>query len=163
MSLNMELEIGAEDYVSTLANLRAADKKELNSTVSSKSMFDRLVRECPFRVAWRAPNGQVGAIGGVHSREADDRSGIIWALTTPLVERYPKNFHKTATQFVDHVKPAYDRMLNFVLADNHIAKSWLAYLGFIIYDVPVPYGILRQDHCLFEWRRDGYYAKETHH
>lgn len=148
----LEFELSEYEFRDVVGRLRDPDWMEVLNVYASVSDLRRAVFGCDFIVAWRAPNGVLGAIGGA---TGDRSQGVIWALTTELVERYPSAFHRASRCFVGYIKPAYDRLLNFVPSSNTVTIEWLLRLGFTVHDMPTPYGVTGEDHYLFDWRTAG--------
>jgi hypothetical protein len=88
-------------------------------------------------------DGVPAAIGGV-------RDGVVWLLTTDLVDKHQRRFLMEAKRQFEDVKPMYDRLYNWVDARNTRSIRWLKWMGFTL-DAPRPYGVFRKPFIRFSW------------
>lgn len=147
---NLEFTLGEKDYHDVVRRMRTSDRQEVESVCLSWEQFHRAVFDSDFLVAWRDPEGRVGAIGGVTGHT---KYGVIWAVTTDSVEKYPREFHRAARCFVRYVQPATPMLLNFVATTNSAAIAWLEKLGFYVNETSQLYGAsCPMPHRLFSWR-----------
>ncbi len=71
---------------------------------------------------FKAPNGEIAAMGGVHS------NGLIWMLTTPTVQKYPLTFSRECQRMLE-IRP--EKLLwNIADKRNKIHLKLLKFLGF---------------------------------
>jgi hypothetical protein len=69
------------------------------------------------------PNGKTAGMAGVNNSD-----GLIWMLTTPVIQDYPLSFSREAKKFVDSRK---EKLLwNIVDKRNKVHLRLLKFLGF---------------------------------
>lgn len=86
-------------------------------------------------------NNQIVCIFGVvkaTSKEEGD-FGIPWALTTRIVEKYPRIFWEASKQIVKQMKEDYGMLAVMVDSRYTAAVRWVKHLGFTVED-PKPFG-----------------------
>lgn len=92
-------------------------------------------------------DGCPAAIGGVGV------GGVIWLITTDLVERHQRQFLAESHREMEKVKLNYERLFNFVDVRNLRAIRWLQWMGFTM-SKPIRYGVFRKLFLYFEWCND---------
>ena len=85
-------------------------------------------------------NGRVVTIFGVAPGSMIGGVGIPWLVGTDDLEKYQRTFLRRCRHVVGVMLDVYPRLENYVDARNHVAKSWLHWLGFTLSE-PVPYGV----------------------
>lgn len=91
-------------------------------------------------------DGQVAALFGVATLQLESvllgpRIGSIWMLTSDLVERYPKAFHRAARRELDALHASgWPLLVNAIDARHEQALRWARRIGFRVGD-PIPYGV----------------------
>ncbi len=74
-------------------------------------------------VYFTMPNGKTAGMAGVNNSD-----GLIWMLTTPVIQDYPLSFSREAKKFVDSRK---EKLLwNIVDKRNKVHLRLLKFLGF---------------------------------
>jgi hypothetical protein len=91
------------------------------------------------------------AIGGIADYQGG--SGVVWLITTDLVEKHTRGFLEESRRAFARVKPHYDCLFNYVDQRNRRAIRWLQWLGFKMSD-PVIYGVFRRPFLPFSWRAE---------
>ena|SRR5580765_7480493 len=91
-------------------------------------------------------NNLPAAMGGIN------RGGLIWLLSSELVERYPRRFLVRAMVEFEKAQKHYDYLYNYISVENTRFINWLSWMGFYFY-MPEPYGPFRHMCYRFEWRK----------
>lgn len=94
---------------------------------------------------------QVALMGGVAPGTILDRTGIPWALGTPLVEEFQFTFLRHSKEYVIEAASGYDTLVNYVDQRNTISIRWLKWLGFSI-EQASPMGVFQIPFHRFEMR-----------
>jgi hypothetical protein len=94
-------------------------------------------------------DGVPAALGGI--TKISDGYGIIWLITTDLVERHQRRFLVEARHELARVKDYYRVLFNWVDVRNARAIKWLQRMGFSMSE-PRPHGVFRKPFHYFEWR-----------
>lgn len=119
--------------------MRAADKRELAALGVTPEQglllsFRRSdwcrVAMCRGRVVCAWGLGTVSILGGI---------GGPWMLSTPLVERMPRDFLRESRRQVAEMRAAFPVLVGFVDARYRGAVRWMQWLGFVM-KPPVPIG-----------------------
>lgn len=98
-------------------------------------------------------SGQVGAIFGIVAcgREGE---GVIWLLTSDLVDKHPREFVKTVRVVLADFLERWEVLWNRVSESNGRALHWAARAGFEV-GAPCTYGILGLPFRTIALRRAG--------
>lgn len=92
--------------------------------------------------AWTALfNGQVAAIFGVAPGSIIGGIGVPWLVGSDLLEQQQKAFLRRCKPILNLMLSIYPHLINYVDQRNHVAKSWLYWLGFTL-EEPQPFGAL---------------------
>jgi hypothetical protein len=78
-------------------------------------------------------NGEVGAMFGVvvHPRSSVLAPiGVVWMLTTTVVDRYPVAFYKASRKVVRDLSQRYGMLFNYVDTRYTQAVEWARRIGF---------------------------------
>ena len=84
--------------------------------------------------------GKVVTIFGVAPGSMIGGTGIPWLVATDDLVKYQFAFLRRCRNGVNAMLSVYPYLENYVDERNHIAKTWLRWLGFTL-DKPAPYGI----------------------
>lgn len=86
-------------------------------------------------------NGEVAAMFGVapYSDDALTPVGIVWALTTKIVDRFPVTFYRLSRMVVKDLYNRHGTLINYVDARYAQALSWVRRIGFDVQPA-VPFG-----------------------
>ncbi len=82
-------------------------------------------------------DGQPAAIFGVVGVEG---GGVVWMLTSTLVDKYPLAFLRLCKPVVEALLVNYGRLFNAVDARYEVALRWASWLGFRVEDA-APFGV----------------------
>ncbi len=82
-------------------------------------------------------DGQPSAIFGVVSVED---GGVVWMLTSNLVDKHPVAFLRTCRPVVEALLTHYGRLFNYIDARYEVALRWAKWLGFTV-GHPLPFGV----------------------
>lgn len=130
----------AEDVPLIAARIREADRTELwrsSHATPERAMEYGLRHSSPcLTIDAGAP---IGIFGAVPSEGLED-IGICWMVCTIDIRKHAKAFLKGCRPELRLMMQRYERLFNFVDADNAEAVNWLRWLGFTIYPAH-PYGI----------------------
>ncbi|EOC1317148.1 hypothetical protein ACI09J_001770 [Cronobacter turicensis] len=142
-----------EHVESMLTNVRAADIAEFQAVNGwdARRVLESGLRTSTFSCAGLI-NGEVVTIFGVAPASMISGSGIPWLVGTDALEHHQFVFLRRCRRVVTAMLMTYPRLENYVDARNHVAKSWLHWLGFKLED-PVPYGIAGQPFHRFHMER----------
>ncbi|EMX0849497.1 hypothetical protein AAF302_000704 [Pluralibacter gergoviae] len=121
--------------------VRQADAQEFLATNgwSPRRVLDTGLKTSTFCCAGLI-NGRVVAIFGVAPASMIGGSGIPWLVGTDALVTYQRTFLRRCGRVVTAMLMAYPRLENYVDVRNHVAKSWLHWLGFTL-EEPAPYGV----------------------
>jgi len=61
----------------------------------------------------------------------DERTGMIWMVATPDLERHSMEFLRYSRRFIEEVGGEYDLLFNWVDARNEVHLKWLKWCGFV--------------------------------
>jgi hypothetical protein len=78
--------------------------------------------------------------------------GVPWSLSTPVVDRFPREFYVASKVGVELLRDRFDILVNYVDANYHKSVRWLKRIGFEVGD-PVLLGKARSPFQPFMWRR----------
>lgn len=121
---------------------------KLGATVISEALRASLLSAEVART-WLV-NNYPAAMGGV--RRLEDGGGIVWLLSSDIVEHYPRRFLvRTKVEF-ERAQKQYKYLFNYISVDDRRYINWLRWMGFYLY-APEPYGPFRQLCSKFEWRK----------
>lgn len=130
-------------------NMRAADAAEVMASDGFRPI-DAVLRSMDVSTFSKALliGGAVACIWGVMPAP-DPRThiGIPWALTSPLVERYPKVFLKACRLALVEMLARYRILINSIDARHTQALRWAEWLGFDVHE-PQPYGPEGRPFCV---------------
>lgn len=84
-------------------------------------------------------NGRVITIFGVAPGSMIGGTGIPWLVGTEDLEKYQRTFLRRCRKVVNAMLTVYPYLENYVDARNHVAKTWLKWLGFELENA-APYG-----------------------
>ena len=123
-----------------LPNVRAADTREFMAINGwdSRRVLETGLRTSTFSAAGLV-NGRVVTIFGVAPKSMICGSGIPWLVATDELEKYQLIFLRRCRKAVNAMLSVYPYLENYVDERNHVAKSWLHWLGFHLDDA-LPYG-----------------------
>jgi hypothetical protein len=122
--------------------LRAEDMAELQMLGEDDALH--VLENClrlSGREAWTVrANGAIMSIWGVMQTSLVTGHAVVWALTSDLVNKYPKAFLRCSRQAVRELRLRYNEVSNHV--DIRYLKSlrWVKKIGFAI-ESPSPYGL----------------------
>ncbi|POP42154.1 hypothetical protein CHU32_21130 [Superficieibacter electus] len=124
-----------------LPRVRAADAEEFAATNgwSVRRVLETGLRTSTFCCAGLV-NGRVVTVFGVAPGSMIGGYGIPWLVGTDELEKYQRTFLRRCGKVVNAMLTVYPYLENYVDARNHVAKSWLHWLGFNIEDA-APYGV----------------------
>lgn len=121
-------------------NVRESDAREIWRT--SLSGPNKAVRRSILasRDVWTARiDGEIICIFGVADVSLITKTGAPWLLGSDLVEEQGLEFLVKTKKYMEKVKVGYDRLMNYVDADNEVSIKWLEWIGFTVGE-PVPFG-----------------------
>jgi hypothetical protein len=137
------------EHIDAIArNVRQADIDEIWATAAilpRDALLISLARAV-HSATWMI-DGEPAAMGGVNP------GGLIWLITTDLVNKNRRAFLQESRRQFDAVKPFFDAFYNFVDVRNRRAIRWLRSLGFHM-GAPVPYGVFQKPFLPFVWRAE---------
>lgn len=105
----------------------------------ARRVLETGLRTSTFTAAGLA-NGRVVTIFGVAPKSMISGAGIPWLVATDDLEKYQFSFLRRCRNGVNAMLSVYPYLENYVDERNHVAKTWLHWLGFSL-DKPAPYGI----------------------
>lgn len=85
-------------------------------------------------------NGEVVVIAGIAPKSGDATVGIPWMVTTEKLADAGLTFLRQVKPIFEKMAQDYDRLVNYVDAENTEAIRWIKWLGFTILDVE-PFGV----------------------
>lgn len=97
-------------------------------------------------------NGLPAAIYGVKRKSPLSDDGLAWLLMTSEVEHHKVFAARACKKGLAAILAKYQRVFNYVNAENKEIIRWLRWLGADMYG-PVPYGVYNKDHYYFEFVR----------
>jgi hypothetical protein len=104
--------------------------------------------------AWTARvHGEVMAIFGVADMNVLTGYAVPWALTSPVVDRYPKEFYYHSKRVVRIWRSRYAFLFNMIDARYEKALRWAKKIGFEVGE-PQPFGKAGLPFCLITMRGD---------
>ena len=123
-----------------LPNVREADRLEFLAINgwSARRVLESGVKTSTVSAAGLV-NGRVVTIFGVAPKSMIGGSGIPWLVATDELEKYQFTFLRRCRKAVNEMLSVYPYLENYVDERNHVAKSWLHWLGFHLDDA-LPYG-----------------------
>lgn len=131
----------ADHVAALLTHIRPADVDEF---IAASGQSPAEVLEHALRVSTRAwagvVNDEVIGIFGVAPSSLIGGKGIPWLVGSTLIERNYRIFLRNSMPVVSEFLSLYPHLENFVDQRNHVAKSWLHWLGFKL-EEPAPYGV----------------------
>lgn len=119
------------EYVA--ANLRDADRQEVLAAVG---IDPRLA--VPFLVgagrevyaAGLESNSRAEILFGVDPIPYEDRAGVAWLLSTPVIYDHPVEFVVRSKEIFETYHHRYELLTNFIDARNERHIKWLRFMGF---------------------------------
>lgn len=140
------------DHVKFIAETaRQPDVEEcwkLGATVVSEALRFSLL-QADYARTWLV-NGYPASMGGV--KKLDSGGGLIWLLSSEIIERYPRRFLVRAMAEFEKAQRHFDYLYNYISVDNTRFVNWLGWMGFH-FGPPEPFGPFRHPCCRFEWRK----------
>jgi hypothetical protein len=129
-----------EHIEAIIPNIRQADIDEFLATNgwSPRRVLETGLRTSTFCCAGLI-NGEVVTVFGVAPASMIGGSGIPWLVGTDALEKYQSTFLRRCRKAVNAMLSVYPYLENYVDERNHVAKSWLHWLGFHLDDA-LPYG-----------------------
>lgn len=132
--------------------LRAVDVAEVEATGSTPLAGLRASVQAARFARVALIDGERVAIGGCnHAGTALVPIGVPWLVGTPALTRHGRVLQREARRYIGAMLEHYDRLANYVHADNLVAVRWLRRLGFTVHP-PVPLGPHGQLFHLFDLR-----------
>ncbi len=124
-----------------LARVRQADVEEFLATNgwSPRRVMEFGLKTSTFSCAGLI-NGRVITIFGVAPGSMIGGTGIPWLVGTDDLEKYQRTFLRRCRKVVNAMLTVYPYLENYVDARNHVAKTWLKWLGFELEEA-APYGL----------------------
>lgn len=124
-----------------LPRVRQADIDEFKA---SGGWDARRVLECGLRTSTFCCagliNGRVITIFGVAPGSIIGGTGLPWLVGTNDLEKYQRTFLRRCRKVVHAMLTVYPYLENYVDERNHVAKTWLKWLGFEL-DSAAPFGV----------------------
>lgn len=100
-------------------------------------------------IAWSwIVDGQVGCMFGVVTKHLLDVESYPWFLTTPLVEKYARQFARSCRELLPELLSHHPRLIGMVDARYKLSIRWLTWLGAKL-SPPEPWGVANQPFCRF--------------
>ncbi|TBL60734.1 hypothetical protein [Hafnia alvei] len=131
-----------EHIQAILPNVRQADIDEF---IAASGQTPEEVLNLALRVSTRAwagiADGHVINIFGVAPASLLGGKGIPWMVGSTHIDQHKRVFLKCSRIVLADMLDLYPHLENYVDQRNHIAKSWLHWLGFKL-EEPAPYGVL---------------------
>ena len=130
---------------------RQADIDELWATaaVLPAQAIEMGLRDSVYSRTWLI-DGEPAVIGGI--REVA-QGGILWLVTTDLMERHQRAFLIESRKEIEWAKANYNMLWNYIDARNLKAVRWLKWTGFEIGEA-VSYGIFKKPFYPFWYWRE---------
>ena len=124
-----------------LARVRQADVEEFLATNGwgPRRVMEFGLKTSTFSCAGLI-NGRVITIFGVAPGSMIGGTGIPWLVGTDDLEKYQRTFLRRCRKVVNAMLTVYPYLENYVDARNHVAKTWLKWLGFELENA-APYGL----------------------
>lgn len=119
------------DYADLIANIRDSDRLEVQS-ISGRDLSELLLAPRPYsHKTWtaRAESGLV-AMFGYANYESQPGVGVPWMLATDLISQHEKDLLALSKPHIKLMEQLFDKLHNYVAADNDAAIRWLEWLGF---------------------------------
>jgi ribosomal protein S18 acetylase RimI-like enzyme len=143
------------DCAELLANLRPADRDELEATIGEDTDKLAALEYCVARSshAWVLTiDGRVGMLSGlvpVSTLLGGDEAQP-WMMGTTLMAQRPGVLTRISARYLRVMKGCYPRLANYVDARNTTSIAWLRRLGFTVHADTVPIGPRGLPFHLFE-------------
>lgn len=140
--INVQVIQATQEHIEELLpNVRQADLQEFQAICGwdARRVLETGLRTSTFSVAGLV-DGKVVTIFGVAPKSMIGGAGIPWLVATDELEKYQFAFLRRCSKGVNAMLSVYPYLENYVDERNHVAKSWLHWLGFTI-EEPKPYGI----------------------
>lgn len=140
--INVQVIPATQDHIEELLpNVRYADLQEFKAICGwdARRVLETGLRTSTFSVAGLV-GGKVVTIFGVAPKSMIGGAGIPWLVASDELEKYQLAFLRRCRNGVNAMLSVYPYLENYVDERNHVAKSWLHWLGFTL-DNPAPYGI----------------------
>lgn len=131
------------------SRMRVEDRREIYylTTLTPQSAVD--ITATRALAAWTATVDDVPAmIFGVNRRSTISQVGMPWMLATDVIDLYPLALARESRKYIRRFFAAFDRLENYVLAENEKTVRWLRWLGFDM-DDPAPHGAFGQPFIRF--------------
>lgn len=122
-----------------ITNIRPDDAAEIRGLGHSPLALHMSVQISEFATTMLTPEGAVAGIVGVV--DEGNRTGQIWMVCTPAIEKYPLTFVRNARKWLPFIEQNYDLLHNIVSIDNEVHKRLIKNMGFkgLRYVQPPPY------------------------
>lgn len=121
-------------------NLREADRQEV---LAASGGDPRIILPALVDPRWETLCAGMGdtpvVLFGCHEVYENPDVGVIWMLSTPVINRHRRLFMRCARRFVDVFHKRHTVLTNFIDARNTVHIRWLKLLGFKMLR-RVPYG-----------------------
>lgn len=143
-----------EDIAFLAANMRQADRQELQAAGDTRNLFDVVadgVADSALCVAVES-RGELLCIGGAAGRSLMSSKGIAWMLCTKAIEKHNRLFLLHGRDCVRVLLLRYASLHNCVDANNVKSIRWLKKMGFAIQE-PMPHPISGRMFCRFSISR----------
>lgn len=131
-------------------NLRAAEVREVMDSIGltpTEALLQELGRSL---VAWAwIVDGEVACMFGIVTPEMLGEASYPWFLTTPLVERYSRQFARACKALLPELLTRHPKLVGKVDARYTISVRWLRWLGARVSE-PQPWGVEQQPFHHFE-------------
>lgn len=140
--INAQIVTATQEHIEEmLPRVRQADIDEFHA---ANGWDARRVLECGLRTSTFCCsgliNGRVITIFGVAPGSIIGGTGLPWLVGTDDLEKYQRTFLRHCRKVVHAMLTVYPYLENYVDERNHVAKSWLKWLGFEL-DSAAPFGI----------------------
>lgn len=112
--------------------LREADHAEITALgLEPEPALDYCIRNAVWaRAAF--VNALPAALWGVGAETLAGQTGVVWAMTTPLIEQHKRRFMAESRCFVDFALTIFPHLESWTDARYTRALRWLRWLGFTI-------------------------------
>jgi len=137
-----------KDIDELIANIRYADRVEIESA-SGRPYHEIICDIEEHSEMWSGfVDDELVVVFGMHIVSALTGKAIPWLISTNNVEKHSRTFLRYCKPVFKKLCINLNSLVNYVHDDNHLAKTWLKWLGFKLQD-PAPYGAKQELFCKF--------------
>jgi hypothetical protein len=139
----------AHDLAPRMRDVEVAEIQAADGTTPLEALVDAITTSSEAYAL--IIGGELACCYGVRALQSSalgGRVGIVWMLTSPVVERKPKAFWKVCLKQVPALLTRWDELVNAIDVRHEKSIRWAKRLGFRL-DAPAPFGIAGRDFARF--------------